>query len=161
MPPTRRRLIALLALAVVVAAGLVVHLVLPSSDAADIAGDALYTVAVYAGLVVGFPRLRPLVVALVAGGWSVAVELFQATGVPADLAERFRPVALVLGTGFDARPRRLRVRGRRRRLDGCRDGARPPSRDATPRGSSPGEKRLSRSPTGGIVTCSGEGGQGR
>ncbi len=103
MPPTRRRLIALLALAVVVAAGLVVHLVLPSSDAADIAGDALYTVAVYAGLVVVFPRLRPLVVALVAGGWSVAVELFQATGVPADLAERFRPVALVLGTGFDAR----------------------------------------------------------
>ncbi|WP_295855580.1 DUF2809 domain-containing protein [uncultured Microbacterium sp.] len=103
MPPRRRRLIALLALAVVVAAGLVVHLALPSSDAADIAGDALYTVAVYGGLVVVFPRLRPLVVALVAGGWSLGVELFQATGVPADLAERFRPIALVLGTGFDPR----------------------------------------------------------
>ena len=103
MPPTRRRLIALLALVAVVAAGLVIHVVLPSSAATDIAGDALYTVAVYAGVVVILPRLRPLVVGLIAGGWSVFVELFQATGIPAEWAERFRPVALVLGTGFDVR----------------------------------------------------------
>lgn len=103
MPPTRRRLIALLALVAVVAAGLVVHVVLPSSAATDIAGDALYTVAVYAGVVVILPRLRPLVVGLIAGAWSVAVELFQATGIPAEWAERFGPVALVLGTGFDVR----------------------------------------------------------
>ncbi|MEX8033541.1 DUF2809 domain-containing protein [Microbacterium sp. 20-116] len=103
MPPTRRRTTALLALAAVVAAGLVVHLVLPSNTATDIAGDALYTVAVYAAVVMVLPRLRPFVVGLIAGGWSVAVELFQATGIPVDLAERFRPIALVLGTGFDAR----------------------------------------------------------
>lgn len=103
MPPTRRRTTALLALAAVVAAGLVVHLVLPSNAATDIAGDALYTVAVYAAVVMVLPRLRPFVVGLIAGGWSVAVELFQATGIPVDLAERFRPIALVLGTGFDAR----------------------------------------------------------
>ncbi|GEB44772.1 MULTISPECIES: ribosomal maturation YjgA family protein [Microbacterium] len=103
MPPTRRRVIALFALAAVVAAGLVVHLVLPSSAATDIAGDALYTVAIYAGVVVVLPRLRPFFVGLTAGGWSVAVELFQATGIPVELAEGFRPIALVLGTGFDAR----------------------------------------------------------
>ncbi|MFJ4158385.1 DUF2809 domain-containing protein [Microbacterium testaceum] len=103
MPLTRRRLMALLAVVAVVGAGLVVHLVLPSSVTTDIAGDALYTVAVYAGVVVLVPHLRPWAVGLIAGGWSVAVELFQATGVPLELAERFRPLALVFGTGFDAR----------------------------------------------------------
>jgi len=103
MTPTRRRVIAFLSLGVIVAAGLVVHLALTSSAATDIAGDALYTVAVYAGVVVVFPRVRPMVVGLIAGGWSVAVELLQATGIPLDLAERFRPIVLVLGTGFDPR----------------------------------------------------------
>lgn len=87
----------------VVLVGLVVHRVLPAGAVTDIAGDALYTVAVYAGLVLLFPALPPRVVALLAGGWSVAVELFQATGIPAELARRFPPIALVLGTGFDAR----------------------------------------------------------
>ena len=31
------------------------------------------------------------------------MELFQATGIPFVLAERFAPIALVLGTGFGAR----------------------------------------------------------
>lgn len=99
----RRRLAGLLALVVTVVAGLLVHRVLPSATATDIAGDALYTVAVYAGLVVLFPALSPRVVAMIAGGWSVAVELFQATGIPLELARRFPPIALVLGTGFNAR----------------------------------------------------------
>jgi len=104
MPPTRfRRLSALFALAATIAAGLVTHLVLPSNVMTDIAGDALYVAAVYAAIVLVLPRVRPLVVGVVAGGWSIAVELFQATGVPAELAERFRPLALVLGTGFDPR----------------------------------------------------------
>ncbi|TKV57426.1 DUF2809 domain-containing protein [Nakamurella flava] len=88
---------------VTVIAGLLVHRALPASPVTDIAGDALYTVAVYAGLVSLFPTLAPRIVALLAGGWSVAVELFQATGIPVELARRFPPAALVLGTGFNAR----------------------------------------------------------
>ena len=86
-----------------VVAGLLVHLVLPASTVTDVAGDALYTVAVYAGSVLLFPALPPRLVALLAGAWSVAVELFQATGIPIELARRFPPIALVLGTGFHPR----------------------------------------------------------
>lgn len=88
---------------VVIAAGLATHRLLPTSAATDIAGDALYAVAAYAGLVVLLPRLRSAAVAAIATGWCLAVELFQATGIPLLLVERFAPIALVLGTGFDAR----------------------------------------------------------
>ncbi len=100
---TRRRLAALGALAIVIAAGLGTRRLLPSSAATDIAGDALYAVAAYAGLVVLFPRVRPLFLGAIAAGWCVTVELFQATGIPLALAGSFPPIALVLGTGFDAR----------------------------------------------------------
>lgn len=103
MTPARRRLAALGALVVIVVAGLVVSRGLPTSAVTDIAGDALYAVAVYAGLVVLLPRARRVVIALAAAGWCVAVELLQLTGLPSTLAERMPPVALVLGTGFDAR----------------------------------------------------------
>lgn len=103
IPHRRRRLAALLVLVVTVVAGLLVHKVLPGSTATDIAGDALYTVAVYAGLVMLFPALPPRAVAVLAGAWSVAVELFQATGIPMELSRRFPPIALVLGTGFNPR----------------------------------------------------------
>ncbi|MBB3156427.1 hypothetical protein FHS07_000111 [Microbacterium proteolyticum] len=103
MTPPRRRPVALVALAVVVAAGLVVAKVLPSSAATDIAGDALYAVAVYAGLVVLLPRAGRPILAVAATGWCVFVELLQLTGLPVALAERIPPIALVLGTGFDAR----------------------------------------------------------
>ena len=98
-----RRLAAVLALAVVVAAGLAVHRLMPSSVASDVAGDALYAVAVYTGLVLLLPRSRPLVLAAGAAAWCVAVELLQLTGVPITLAERMPVAALVLGSGFDAR----------------------------------------------------------
>ncbi len=98
-----RRLAAVLALAVVVAAGLAVHRLMPSSVASDVAGDALYAVAVYTGLVLLLPRARPLVLAAGAVVWCVAVELLQLTGVPITLAERMPVAALVLGSGFDAR----------------------------------------------------------
>ncbi|MCJ1708017.1 DUF2809 domain-containing protein [Microbacterium sp. VKM Ac-2923] len=103
MTPARRRPAALGALVVVVVAGLIVSRGLPSSPATDIAGDALYAVAVYTGLVLLLPRARRGAIALAAAGWCGAVELLQLTGVPATLAERMPPVALVLGTGFDAR----------------------------------------------------------
>ncbi|MFI0240355.1 DUF2809 domain-containing protein [Streptomyces sp. NPDC016845] len=62
---------------------------------AKYAGDALYTVAVCAVVVVVAPRLRPVVVAGVALGFSWAVELLQIVGVPAVL----RPL---LGATFNA-----------------------------------------------------------
>ena len=103
MTPARRRLVALAALVVVVAAGLFVAKVLPSSMTTDIAGDALYAVAVYTGLVLLLPRIRRVVLAIAATGWCVFVELLQLSGLPVALAERIPPIALVLGTGFDAR----------------------------------------------------------
>jgi hypothetical protein len=103
MTPARRRLIALAALVVVVAAGLIVAKILPSSAATDIAGDALYAVAAYTGLVLILPRARRVVLAIAATGWCVLVELLQLSGLPVALAERIPPIALVLGTGFDAR----------------------------------------------------------
>jgi hypothetical protein len=103
MTPARRRLVALAALVVVVAAGLFVAKVLPSSATTDIAGDALYAVAVYTGLVLLLPRVGRVILAIAATGWCVFVELLQLSGLPVALAERVPPIALVLGTGFDAR----------------------------------------------------------
>lgn len=98
-----RRVAAAVALAAVVGAGLAVHLLAPTGAGGDIAGDALYAAAAYAALVLVLPRLRPVVVAAAAGGWCVAVELFQLTGLPREWGAMFRPAALVLGSGFDAR----------------------------------------------------------
>jgi hypothetical protein len=103
MTPARRRLVAFAALVVVVAAGLFVAKVLPSSATTDIAGDALYAVAVYTGLVLLLPRVGRVILAIAATGWCVFVELLQLSGLPVALAERVPPIALVLGTGFDAR----------------------------------------------------------
>lgn len=100
---TRRRLTSAGALGLVVATGLAVHLLAPDSAASDIAGDALYAVAVYLFVVVLAPRVRSLAAGLVAGGWCVAVELFQLTGVPLTAGAAFPPAMLVLGTVFDAR----------------------------------------------------------
>lgn len=101
--PRRRRWAAFAALLAVVVAGLIVSRALPSSSATDIAGDALYAAAAYTGLVLLMPRAPRWAVALAAAGWCVAVELLQRTGLPLALAEWMPPVALVLGTGFDAR----------------------------------------------------------
>lgn len=98
-----RRLAGALALGAAVAAGLVVHTAMPDTAATDIAGDALYVVAVYAGLVLIVPGVPAWVVGLVAGGWSVAIELFQLTGVPVRLAGEVPLAVLVLGTVFDPR----------------------------------------------------------
>ncbi|MDF2045730.1 MULTISPECIES: DUF2809 domain-containing protein [Microbacterium] len=99
----RRRSAAAVALVVVVALGLVVARGLPDSDLSDISGDALYAVAVYTALVLVWPGARRGLLGVVAAAWSVGVEFLQLTGVPADLAGRFPPAALVLGSGFDPR----------------------------------------------------------
>lgn len=99
----RRRLIAVIALAVVIVAGLGVHLLLPDTSASDIAGDALYAIAVYLLLVVLAPRLPPLAAGGIAAAWCVGIELFQLTGIPIAAGAVFPPTMLVLGTAFDAR----------------------------------------------------------
>ena len=98
-----RRIAAALALTVVVVSGLLVARVLPPSMATDVAGDALYAVAVYAGLALLAPRMLPSLLAVIAAAWCVGVELFQLTGLPLAWAAGFPPAALVLGSGFDAR----------------------------------------------------------
>lgn len=102
-PLARRRLAAAAAVLCLVLAGLAVHLLLPDSAFSDIAGDALYAGAVYAGLVLVAARWHPLVVGAVALAWCVGVELLQLTGMPERIGGVFPPVMLVLGTVFDAR----------------------------------------------------------
>lgn len=99
----RRRLVAVVLLALTIVAGLGVHSLAPDGAASDIAGDALYAVAAYLAVVVVLPRLRSPLVAVMAAAWCTFVELFQLTGVPVRLGAEFPPAMLVLGTVFDAR----------------------------------------------------------
>ncbi|MEZ3160939.1 DUF2809 domain-containing protein [Microbacterium sp. BWT-B31] len=98
-----RRATALVALALVVTAGLSVHAVVPGGSASDIAGDALYAAAAYAVAVVIRPRLTALAAGAIAAAWCVGIELLQLTGMPLAFGAVFPPVLLVLGTAFDAR----------------------------------------------------------
>ena len=101
--PRARRVVAVVLLALTVAAGLLVHTLLPDTPATDISGDALYAVAAYLAVVFVAPRLHPLTVGGIAAAWCVLVELFQLTGLPLAWGAMFPPVMLVLGTVFDAR----------------------------------------------------------
>lgn len=83
--------------------GLVVHTALPDIAATDIAGDALYAIAVYLFVVLLTPRMSPLFVGGIAAVWCVGIELFQLTGIPEAVGAVFSPAMLVLGTVFDAR----------------------------------------------------------
>ena len=99
----RRRITAATLLIVTVALGLATHFLLPSGPVSDVAGDALYTVAMYLGVMMLAPRARPWLLATLAICWSLAVEFLQLTDVPARAAEAFAPASLVLGAGFDPR----------------------------------------------------------
>jgi len=101
--PRARRVAAGIALLALIAAGLAVHTLLPDTVGSDVAGDALYAAAVYAGVVLIAPRLHPVAVAAIAAAWCIAVELFQLTGIPLRAGELFPPAMLVLGTVFDPR----------------------------------------------------------
>ena len=94
------RLPAAVAVLLTVAAGLGVRAA-TDGDPAKYAGDALYTVLVYALVVLVAPRVRPVRAALVAAGVSWAVELFQATGRPDAWGPRSGLVHLVLGSTFN------------------------------------------------------------
>lgn len=96
-----RRLGALVAAVVVVAAGLGIR-ALSAGAAAKYAGDALYTLLLYALAVAAVPRARPAVVAGVALGVSWLVEFAQLTGVPAELSAHSALARLVLGSTFNA-----------------------------------------------------------
>jgi Protein of unknown function (DUF2809) len=98
-----RRAAAGVALLVLIAAGLAVHTLLPDTVGSDVAGDALYAAAIYAGVVLIAPRLHPAAVAAIAAGWCIAVEIFQLTGIPLRAGDLFPPAMLVLGTVFDPR----------------------------------------------------------
>lgn len=102
-PRFRRRIVALLLLALTVGLGVVVHTALPDIAATDIAGDALYAIAVYLFVVLLTPRMSPLFVGGIAAVWCVGIELFQLTGIPEAVGAVFSPAMLVLGTVFDAR----------------------------------------------------------
>ncbi|GAA1409770.1 hypothetical protein GCM10009639_60260 [Kitasatospora putterlickiae] len=83
-----------------VVAGLGVRSV-AGGDVAKYAGDALYTVLLYALVVLVAPSLRPRAAAAWAAGLSWAVELFQLTGVPDGLARHSALARLVLGSTFN------------------------------------------------------------
>ncbi|WP_285107696.1 DUF2809 domain-containing protein [Promicromonospora sp. MEB111] len=97
----RRRAAPAAAAVVTVAAGLSVRSVL-GGDLAKCAGDALYALLIFWLVLVVAPRTRGWVAAAVACGVSVAVELFQLTGIPAELGAHSTLARLVLGTTFNA-----------------------------------------------------------
>jgi putative Ca2+/H+ antiporter (TMEM165/GDT1 family) len=97
----RRRALPAVAAVLTVAAGLSVRSVL-GGDLAKYAGDALYALLIFWLVLVVAPRTRAWVAAVVALAVSVAVELFQLTGIPAELGEHTTLARLVLGTTFNA-----------------------------------------------------------
>lgn len=103
MTARRRRIVAAVAAAVTVAAGLAVHRFAPDGAPSDIAGDALYALLVYLLAVAVVPRCAVWVPAVVAWVWCTVIELFQLTGLPLAWGDGFPPIMLVLGTVFDAR----------------------------------------------------------
>ncbi|WMX45141.1 DUF2809 domain-containing protein [Streptomyces roseicoloratus] len=99
--PVRARLWTAGAGLAVVAAGLGIRSV-GRGPVAEHAGDALYTVLVLTLVVLVAPRIRPGIAASAALGFSCAVELFQLSGIPAQLATHAPLARLVLGTSFNA-----------------------------------------------------------
>ncbi|MFJ1756397.1 DUF2809 domain-containing protein [Kitasatospora sp. NPDC088134] len=90
----------LLAAAVVVALGLLLPGPAPAALAA-LLGGALYTALLHTLLMAAAPRLGPWAAGTTALAASWAVEFFQLSHVPADLAAHSRLACLALGTTFD------------------------------------------------------------
>jgi len=68
----------------------------------DGVGTLAYGAAAVAVLALVLPHRGVLLPGSVGTSLACAVEILQLTGVPAALAERFPPVALLLGSSFDA-----------------------------------------------------------
>jgi threonine/homoserine/homoserine lactone efflux protein len=103
------RLVSGLAAVLVVLAGLGARAALPPALGGPL-GDALYATLVVLAVVLVRPRTAPAAAAPAGLALCAAVELFQLTGAPAALAERWPLVRLVLGTTFWA-PDLLRYAG--------------------------------------------------
>jgi hypothetical protein len=99
--PVRSRLPGAAAAIVTVAAGLAVH-TYGDGWLAGYVGDALYTVMMYALVVVVRPAIGPAVAACWALGISWAVEFLQLTEIPAQLSAAVPLTRLVLGTTYNA-----------------------------------------------------------
>lgn len=95
----RVRIAALLPL--VVAIGLAARFLLTGA-VANFSGVALWSVLVYLLVVLAKPDVRPPVATAITAAISLAVELFQLTGVPLALADVSVLFRLALGTHFDA-----------------------------------------------------------
>ena len=72
-----------------------------SAPLAQYSGTALYASMIYAGVFVLFPVVTPAIAAGAAIAFCWLVELFQLTGVPAQLSERSLLARLALGVHFD------------------------------------------------------------
>lgn len=66
------------------------------------AGDGLYAVLVYILVAIVVPSKSKALTAAAAVTVCVTIELFQLTGLPAELGESWPPLRLVLGTTFGA-----------------------------------------------------------
>ncbi|WP_405607840.1 DUF2809 domain-containing protein [Streptomyces sp. NBC_00076] len=98
--PVRTRLLAAGAAVVTVGAGLGLRAV-AAGDVAKYGGDALYTVLLYALVVLAVPRVTPLAAAASALVVSWVVEFSQLTEVPAEFSQRSAVARLVLGSTFN------------------------------------------------------------
>ncbi|WP_307834423.1 DUF2809 domain-containing protein [Paractinoplanes lichenicola] len=72
-----------------------------SGPLAQYSGTALYGTLILAGVYLLLPAIRPLTAGAAALGFCWAVELFQLTGIPADLSARSVLARLALGIQFD------------------------------------------------------------
>lgn len=99
-PVSRRRVVAAVAGAGIVVAGLCVHAFAEDGFASDATGDALYAALIYVLGVLLAPRAAGWLVAVGAMAWCTAVELFQLTALPEAWGATFAPLMLVFGTVF-------------------------------------------------------------
>ncbi|MET9983924.1 DUF2809 domain-containing protein [Streptomyces rochei] len=95
------RLRAALAALATVAAGLGLRAV-ATGDVAKYGGDALYTLLVFALVLLAAPRTPPVRAAALALAVSWGVEFLQLSSVPAELSRRSTAARLVLGSTFNA-----------------------------------------------------------
>ncbi|MEZ3180724.1 DUF2809 domain-containing protein [Streptomyces pimonensis] len=99
--PARTRVAAAVAALVTVGAGLGLRAV-AAGNVAKYGGDALYTLLIFALVVLVAPRVTPSKAAGVALAVSWGVEFLQLTGLPAELSRHSTAARLVLGSTFNA-----------------------------------------------------------
>ncbi|GIF67635.1 membrane protein [Asanoa ishikariensis] len=99
----RFRLLMLIAAAGFLAVALMIRAGQVDSTGAveQISGTVLYASMVYVGVLFLRPRCSPFVAGAVAWAWCWATELFQLTGIPAELSDRSLLARLALGARFD------------------------------------------------------------